>query len=101
MGAIHNISFWTIAALTAALLVLAPAAATADETAPSQLEPIEAPGQPSLAPTTSTTSGPVEATLPLTRAASRMRVEAMSPMDWLASYGDVVVGRPEGPATGR
>jgi hypothetical protein len=38
-----------------------------------------------------------EAALPaeaLTRAASRAKIADMSPMTWLASYGPVVVGRP-------
>jgi hypothetical protein len=30
---------------------------------------------------------------PLTRAAAQLRVETMSPADWLASFGDVTVGR--------
>ena len=38
-------------------------------------------------------TGAVDATLPLTRAAARQRVATMSPTEWLASYGDVVVGR--------
>ena len=33
--------------------------------------------------------------LPLTRAATRRRIEAMSPVTWLSSFGSVTVGRPE------
>lgn len=33
--------------------------------------------------------------LPLTRAAARRRVEAMTPVTWLSSFGPVTVGRPQ------
>ena len=33
--------------------------------------------------------------LPLTRAASQERIDRMSPRDWLAGYGRVVVSRPD------
>jgi hypothetical protein len=31
--------------------------------------------------------------MPLTRAASRARIDQMSPVDWLSRYGAVAVGR--------
>jgi hypothetical protein len=33
--------------------------------------------------------------LPLTRAATRRRIESMSPVTWLSSFGPVTVGRTE------
>lgn len=47
-------------------------------------------------PNTSTTLTPLEGdqTLrPLTRAAAQLKVETMSPTDWLSSFGNVTVGR--------
>ena len=49
-------------------------------------------------PSASDLSVASRATLPLTRAAARERVERMSPIGWLASYGQVVVGRPNASA---
>lgn len=96
MGAIHNNSGWVrgfLFSFSALLLLLAPGAALAEDASPSALDPIEAQGNPSPSLDPARASGPVDATLPLTRAAARERVAAMSPAAWLASYGDVVVGR--------
>ncbi|MCR9094970.1 MAG: hypothetical protein NXI30_12185 [bacterium] len=97
MGVIHNIQIGLLSVAVATLLVLAPAAAGADEAASATLDPIEAnrdaPDAPALAPE----RGAFDATVPLTRAAARRRIETMSPTDWLASYGDVVVGRTGAP----
>lgn len=92
MGAIHNIRASLVLALLAGLAVLAPAAA-ADEPTPVTLDPIEAPGVLGPATTRAGIEARAPAELPLTRAASRQRVDGMSPLEWLARYGHVVVGR--------
>lgn len=93
MGAFRFVTFWILSLAIATLLVVIPGHAIADQSAARVLEPIEAPGDPSDAPALTTRSPSLDSTIPLTRAASRRRVEGMSPRDWLASYGDVVVGR--------
>jgi len=95
MGAIHNIfSSRRLAPLFGLILVVAAGSALADDASPAALGPIEAPGRPAPTPELARETGAVDATLPLTRAAARQRIETMSPTDWLASYGDVTVGRP-------
>ena len=89
----HNIYSWVRAGIFMVLVASIPAASLADETAPSRLDPIEAPGDPATVSALAPRIERVDARTPLTRAAARQRVEAMSPVDWLASYGDVVVGR--------
>ncbi len=93
MGAIHNklIPALTVAAL--AVVVLMPVGAVADDATGAVLDPIEAPGDPDRVPAIARDPGAVDESVPLTRAAARRRVETMSPTDWLASYGEVVVGR--------
>lgn len=93
MGALYNVTSWVLSLSIATLLVLIPGHASADEGRARVLEPIEAPGDPSNAPALTARSASLDSTIPLTRAASRRRVEEMSPRDWLASYGDIVVGR--------
>ncbi len=93
MGALYNVTSWVLSLSIATLLVLIPGHASADEGPARVLEPIEAPGDPSNAPALTARSPSLDSTIPLTRAASRRRVEEMSPRDWLASYGDIVVGR--------
>ena len=93
MGAICNISSRRLALLFGLILVLTSGSALADDTSRTALGPIEAPGSPVPTPEVSRETGAVDATLPLTRAATRQRVATMSPTEWLASYGDVVVGR--------
>ena len=93
MGAICNISSRRLALLFGLTLVLTSDSALADDASRTALGPIEAPGSPVSTPEVSRETGAVDATLPLTRAAARQRVATMSPTEWLASYGDVVVGR--------
>ncbi|MGB0620235.1 MAG: hypothetical protein ACPGVZ_12300 [Myxococcota bacterium] len=93
MGALYNVTSWVLSLSIATLLVLIPGHASADQVPAQVLEPIEAPGDPSNAPALTARNPSLDSTIPLTRAASRRRVEEMSPRDWLASYGDVVVGR--------
>lgn len=105
MCCFHNISRIGLLALTALVLGATPATANA-ETPADRLAPT-APA-PTAEPAVSTSPAPTlaaeasldrsirpsgEAPPPLTRAATRQRIETMSPMDWLASYGDVRVGR--------
>ena len=80
-------------ALLGALLVLLPATALAEDPSVVVLDPIEAPGLITEAPTERAPSSTAPDRLPLTRAAAQQRIEAMTPLGWLASYGDVVVGR--------
>ncbi|MEM9176129.1 MAG: hypothetical protein AAGC67_12950 [Myxococcota bacterium] len=97
MGVNRNISSWTASALFAAFIVLPPVAASADEAAPAALDPIEAPGDPSITPALASPRPAAGATPPLTRAAAKRRVDDMSPMTWLAGFGQVVVGRTAAP----
>lgn len=83
----------------AAFVALVPATAGAQDSAPPSLDPIEAPGNPAHAPALAREQGAVDAKVPLTRAAARQRIETMSPTDWLAGYGPVVVGRTAPTAT--
>ena len=92
MGAFRDETFWILSLAIATLLVLIPGRVIADEGLALGLEPIEAPGDPSSAPALTTRRPAVDSTIPLTRAAVRHRMDEMSPRDWLASYGDVVVG---------
>lgn len=93
-------------------MLLIPAASIADPT-PAQsgpaaiiAPPLAAPDRansvsmsPSLVgvrPNTTTALTPLEGdetARPLTRAAAQLRVETMSPADWLAGFGNVTVGR--------
>ena len=80
-------------ALLGALLVLLPATALAEDSSVVVLDPIEAPGLIAEAPVERAPSSTATEQLPLTRAAAQQRIEAMTPLGWLASFGDVVVGR--------
>ena len=93
MGENGNISIRMIMARLGALLVLLPATALAEDSSVVALDPIEAPGLIAEAPAERAPSSTVTDRLPLTRAAAQQRIEAMTPVGWLASYGDVVVGR--------
>ena len=97
MGAIHNIQIGVLSVAVATLLVLMPSTAGADEAASPTLDPIEANRDAGDPPTLAPERGAIDATVPLTRAAARRRIETMSPTDWLASYGDVLVGRTGAP----
>lgn len=94
-----------VALLTTLLLI--PAASVADP-APSQTRPASktltdpassvsmSPRPVGSRPNTSTALTPLEGdqtVRPLTRAAAQLRVETMSPADWLAGFGDVTIGR--------
>lgn len=94
MGPIRNISIRRPALFLGLSLVLASGSALADDASRAAPGPIEAPGSPAPTPEVTRETGAVDATAPLTRAATRQRIETMSPTEWLASYGDVVVGRP-------
>ncbi|GEM_PF-4730279 len=93
MGENGNISIWMILARLGGLLVLLPATVLAEESSVGALEKVEAPGLIAAAPTERAPSSTATDRLPLTRAAAQQRIEAMTPVGWLASYGDVVVGR--------
>ena len=83
MGAIRNIPSHRLTLLFGLILVLASGSALADDASRAALGPIEAPGRRSVEITHET--GAVDATLPLTRAATRQRIETMSPTEWLAT----------------
>jgi len=82
-----------IMALLGVLLVLLPATALAEDSSVVALDPIEAPGLIAEAPVELAPSSTATDLLPLTRAAAQQRIEAMTPLGWLAGYGDIVVGR--------
>ncbi|MGY8737720.1 MAG: hypothetical protein ACKVIW_09400 [bacterium] len=107
MGALNNISIRIISTAFLAGAVLASSSAmAADGAIESASEPVASKSSVSMSPEHVADAGLIEAApaallseaaLPaeaLTRAASRAKIADMSPMTWLASYGPVVVGRP-------
>ncbi len=70
----------------------APPHTVTTEDAPVSMSPALDPNGPSATPARAEDQGPA---LPLTRAAAREHVDRMTPRDWLANYGQVVVGRPD------
>jgi len=100
MGVLHNIS---IRIFLMGSIVLVAGAALAEDALPTDApasDPPQAEAPVSMSPSLfedAVQSFDSEATvsahpLPLTRAAAKQRVNEMSPVGWLASFGPVVVG---------
>ena len=93
MGGFNINSCVTGGLFVALLVVLCASPSGAETPAEVALEPIEAPGAPA-APTAAPPRPRAAASgLPLTRAEARQRIETMSPMRWLAEFGEVTIAR--------